>query len=73
MKQRILLAPKTFFPAIGLSELNPSLSKNTRREVVGGLTCACHYEARIVSLLLLAVKIVLQLTKTHHFDDNIVL
>jgi hypothetical protein len=36
----------------------------------GGLTCACHYEARIVSLLLLAVKIVLQLTKTHHFDDN---
>ncbi len=35
------------------------------------LTCACHYyEARIASLLLPAVKIVLQLTKTHHFDKS---
>ncbi len=30
----------------------------------GGLTCACNYKARIVSLLLPVVKIVSQLTKT---------
>jgi hypothetical protein len=30
----------------------------------------CNYEARIVSLLLPAVKIVSKLTKTHHFDND---
>jgi hypothetical protein len=41
--------------------------------VAQGLNLCIPLKARIVSLLLPVMKIVSQLTKTHNFDDNIVL